>query len=417
MPALFEIVPATGDTAAELPDPDLPYYVMAREGLFLHRKTQIGKALIKEKTMPKSLGGVGQAAANGLFTWSGPKVPATIIAQATHFFRRIYDKYQTEAEVLITMHNETGAFRLFVPFQRVNGAGVKSIYEPSHIDKNYTVVGTLHSHCYFSAFHSGTDSADASDMDGIHFTLGMLQNNPPEIVCMVAMNGVEFHYKNVSEIAELDYTADTAPEWWDQYVYPAATQSAKPKGLNVITQAQWDEFRGLVNTRKPHGPTGPKATHHYNWPNYQPNRSAWLPSEDRLLTLSDIYVASFDRGDYGPLTESRLFNSRQRKELRRHHFTSKATSLEAEQVRLDHALDEALDTKVLDLNEYNTCTASQMDDITYWQRFFIERLSNLATILSILGVTLDYKVTLRKPTPTVDGQVGMIEMIAAQKDD
>ena len=189
MPELFEIVALNKDGYENVPTPDNgPFYLKADEGDYIHRETQIGTVLlpVAKAKFPK-LGRVGYK--DGMFNWTQEKVPADIISQAHNFFARIFEKHHSEAEVLITMNDETKEFRLFVPYQRVSHMGVKSIHEPSHISRGWNVVGTLHSHCDFGAFHSSTDSGDASDMDGVHFTIGKVNSEQPEIVAMVTMAG------------------------------------------------------------------------------------------------------------------------------------------------------------------------------------------------------------------------------------
>jgi hypothetical protein len=50
------------------------------------------------------------------------------------------------------------------------------------------MVGTIHSHCNFSAFHSGTDTHDEETFDGIHITLGHVDRKEFSMVASVAVN-------------------------------------------------------------------------------------------------------------------------------------------------------------------------------------------------------------------------------------
>jgi hypothetical protein len=51
------------------------------------------------------------------------------------------------------------------------GVSVKYI-RPSSDEDLGLPVGTIHSHCDFGAFHSGTDHEDESTFDGLHVTFG-----------------------------------------------------------------------------------------------------------------------------------------------------------------------------------------------------------------------------------------------------
>ena len=45
------------------------------------------------------------------------------------------------------------------------------------LSEGYTIFGTIHSHCDFSAFHSGIDDADEHGFDGVHVTIGNVNGN------------------------------------------------------------------------------------------------------------------------------------------------------------------------------------------------------------------------------------------------
>jgi proteasome lid subunit RPN8/RPN11 len=417
MPELFEVIVNTTEGIDHLPKPNVPHYVLAKEGMYLHRGTQIGSVLLREYKTPTSLQPTGYP--NGVFLWEGPEIPGKIISQATDFFKRIFDKHGTEAEVLITMHNETREFRLFVPFQRTSHGGVKSIFEPTHIDKNYTIVGTLHSHCDFSAFHSGTDSADASDMDGVHFTIGMLKRDTPEIVAMVTMGGKQFHYKEPSTIAEIVWDADTAPLWWDQYIFPANTESQKPKSLKSLTQDQWNEFRGLA-TPKPK--TQPNTTNATGWSmgdygryGYTPHGpSSWQPSEDKKPVNTAVdYINKYMGTISQPLSESKKFNKRRR------HYNQPVWSMEGslanyrtqEEILIDLALDDAETTNVINQDDYDGATLAQMASIEFWQLLFSCKIEAISDILDTLGMKVEYSIKPKDIKQPVTGQTALSDTL------
>jgi hypothetical protein len=50
------------------------------------------------------------------------------------------------------------------------------------------MVGTIHSHCDFSAFHSGTDEADESTFDGVHLTFGHVNSDKFSIASSIVFN-------------------------------------------------------------------------------------------------------------------------------------------------------------------------------------------------------------------------------------
>lgn len=375
MPEFLEIVAMPDAGMEALPTPEMPYYVHAQEGYFLYRETQIGTVLVLDKTVKPNVGKLGFP--KGIFNWTAPRIPGSIISQAHDFFKRIYTKYNSEAEVLITMHNDTKAFRLFVPYQRVSGAGVKSAYEPTHIHKDYTVVGTIHSHCNFSAFHSGTDSDDASDMDGVHFTIGHNMREIPEIVAMVAMNGEEFHYKDPSNIADIVYKENTAPAWWDDYVFPASAPAAKPKGLKSLTEAQWDEFRGLVQKKQKAHVTAvstwsgnPHNANPWGFDIASENGRAWKNGWNRPApTLS-----------YVPTKETMDFNRNQGRK-----------GTEDWSLILD-VTEMGIQTGIFNDKDFNKEPYTAQGIRDYWSDLLISRIEAGLDLLDSLGVVVNFEM-------------------------
>ena len=279
-----DIIPLMSDEWLDLPDVQVPYYVDAKNGYYLHTRTDAGRWVTPAGKLPPRLKALSTQAGVGYF--DGLRIPASIYAQAVHFFRRVYDAHHTEAEVLITQHNETKEYRLFVPTQRVSHGGVVSMYKAAHVDPAYLVVGTFHSHCDFSAYHSSTDEGDARDMDGIHGTIGYLKRDEPELALMVASRGVLFHYKNPEDVVDTsDLTAGTSPEWWDRFmVFGAPKEEDRPTWVDNQT---WDRWMGRP---KPKPVT--QQQHHQNWTGFQapswtkhqPETPTGWPDDEDLAT-------------------------------------------------------------------------------------------------------------------------------------
>lgn len=245
-----EVLPLMTDSWKDLPNSNTPYYVVAADGTYLHRKTALGRGIVRHTKTPAKLKRTGFF--NGNFVFEANEIPATIYAQAVSFFKRIWDEHKTEAEVIITQHRETLEYRLFIPHQRVSHGGVYSIYNPRHIDPMYLVVGTFHSHCNFNPYHSSTDEGDARDMDGIHGTIGYLDREVPEMALMVAMNGQMFHFKEpfTDVVDTTDLNAMTAPRWWDTFVlFGTITDADRERIAPYAEDIDWEKFMGRY--RKP----------------------------------------------------------------------------------------------------------------------------------------------------------------------
>lgn len=124
------------------------------------------------------------------------------------YFKAIYDKYGTEACVLLMFNNETKEWRTLKVLQIGASAGsvtyiypsngpsknkpkTKEIFEDKRLSKlqlkvwdkyqelykeGFRIIGTIHSHGNMNAFHSGTDDNDEYNFDGLHITIGKVNS-------------------------------------------------------------------------------------------------------------------------------------------------------------------------------------------------------------------------------------------------
>lgn len=210
-PGLFEIVPLSGDPL-ELPAPDNgPYYVAAKNGMFAMQHTHWGRYLVPVATV-NHLPEIKDA----VFWNDIPKMPATLIGQVLSFFQAIYAARKSEAMVDLTWSPEKG-YRAFVPPQRASGGGVEATRNWEHIHGLH--VGTIHSHCMMTAFHSTTDEHDADGHNGLHITIGRVATDKPEYAVMFSHNGHRWD-KNftIEDVVDGPITPVQHPVWWEKFV-------------------------------------------------------------------------------------------------------------------------------------------------------------------------------------------------------
>ena len=177
-----------------VPDSKFPFYVLASDGLFLHRRNILGRGIVKIKSLPEHFPKLGET---GWFEFEAPVIPAPLCASIVDFFRRIFEKHHSEAEVILLLNYETNEWSVMVPTQKVSYSGVDSRIDPLKVPEKNLIAGTMHSHCDFGAFHSGVDTGDADDMDGIHFTIGHINSDTPQVASMVSLNKVQFENINL----------------------------------------------------------------------------------------------------------------------------------------------------------------------------------------------------------------------------
>lgn len=160
------------------------YYVVAKGGIFLHKDNGLIEATVKVDTIP-FLKEVAPSARLRL-----PKLPPQLMVQALLFFRRVYRLYASEAMVLLHYSSDQCRYVLHCPQQQVGPASIN--YNSGERFDGFQLVGTIHSHASMSAFHSGIDDADEQHFDGLHITIGCLDQPYFKVSCSIVVNGQRF---------------------------------------------------------------------------------------------------------------------------------------------------------------------------------------------------------------------------------
>lgn len=172
------------DGKTELPK-DGTYYVLTQDGVYLSKDTGLIRAMVKVDKI-SFLQKLEAKAELRL-----PKIPSEIIVKPLLFFRRVFETHHSEAGILLYYSKEQNAYAIDAPEQEVSAAAVD--YEvQSRYDEGFNLVGTIHSHCDFAAFHSGVDVHDEKDFDGIHITIGRVDQPYFTISCTIVVNNNRF---------------------------------------------------------------------------------------------------------------------------------------------------------------------------------------------------------------------------------
>ena len=180
------------------------YYVIAQDGVYLHKDTGLIQATVKVNKI-SFLNPLMATATVRL-----PVIPPHLAAQALLFFRRVFVVRHSEA-VLLIHFSESDGYVLTCPKQDVSFAMVD--YEPTERIDGYRLVGSFHSHCNFGAFHSGVDVADEVTFDGLHITIGRVDQPYPTLSTTTVVNDNRFAMdpENViSGLHKVDYTPSPA---------------------------------------------------------------------------------------------------------------------------------------------------------------------------------------------------------------
>lgn len=268
----LDIVNPPAETAL-LPDPEVPYFVPTARGWFVHKLTTFGKVFVPTN-VPTHLPTLTKAFTPTL------KVPGRLVGQAHSFFRVVFASWGTESAVLITRNHTTGEWRLFIPEQYVSRGGVQQRFNPEHIAPGWDVVGSIHSHCNFGAFHSGTDTHDADDFDGFHMTIGHVDRDTPEYATMFAFNKQHFEvrFEDGVDVADIGTDRDrTAPAWWLRYVHANETAPwLKNRGVTVVRGGRQPGVTYVNGQPVGSGYTGPSVH-----PERDPDYARWWASGNK----------------------------------------------------------------------------------------------------------------------------------------
>jgi proteasome lid subunit RPN8/RPN11 len=182
-----------------LPDDDV-YYIVAKEGIFLKKKLGVMESIAPVKNI--SILNTVQTMARMHIA----KIPARDFASVMSFFREVYGIHHSEAVVLLFYKQERKKHKVIAPQQKVSGAGAD--YARGMTMEGMHMIGTIHSHADFSAFHSGTDSDDEKAFDGLHITIGHNGSPTQSITASIVSNGHRFIVDPLDYVEGLKLVSD-----------------------------------------------------------------------------------------------------------------------------------------------------------------------------------------------------------------
>jgi hypothetical protein len=213
---MFPIVEA-GSPALE--GTSLPAFVVARDGLYLRKRSLLGLSQTKVDRVAHLPRG------KAFLDYRLPKLHSELVGQVVAFFRAVYEHQQTEAIVLLLWRADH--FELLVPAQSATSVSVRHKLDPSSLSAGSRLVGTIHSHGAFSAFASATDEDDEADLDGLHVVVGDLLRRKPSFSAALVVDGHRFMAR-LSQVLERPGAIVPPPDEWLSRVKVAPPPRIKP---------------------------------------------------------------------------------------------------------------------------------------------------------------------------------------------
>jgi hypothetical protein len=227
------------DGTSQVPPEATRAMIVASDGIFQLKRIVLGGLPVIEAVTRMGEGWDG----DGLLPWGGPslrlgfaeKIPQIVLQQAVSFFRAVFDRFQTEAIVLLWYAPgapEGQRWQIMAPEQTVDPAHCH-YDDPGAAPSGWYCAGTIHSHGGMGSFHSGVDDHDEDHRDGIHITVGRV-NSLVEFAVSVMVNGERFKLELADVVAGVQPTAFPA-EWLERVTKPA------PPPAPIM---QWSGLRG-----------------------------------------------------------------------------------------------------------------------------------------------------------------------------
>ena len=219
----------------------LPAFVVAREGVYLRKRTLLGTSQTRAERVAHLPAG------RESLDYALPPVPADVVGRAVGFFRAVYRLHRTEAAVLLVWRD--GVFDLVVPAQKVTAVSVAFDVRDGDVPPGWRVVGSMHSHGAYGAYASTTDEDDEAELDGLHVVVGELDKHRIGYAAAVVVDGVRFALK-ANRLFERPRRFVEPPEDWLARV-TVAPPPRRPKGKPSIAEWTGRGFRPSDEIARP----------------------------------------------------------------------------------------------------------------------------------------------------------------------
>ena len=208
-------------------------YIVAKNGLFVKKKLGIMESITPVKDVPSLEYEVVPYAKMKL-----PKIPKPVFCSIFSVFRKVYELYRSESTALLFYNEKKKKFKVGIPYQKVSFASVEAVKMGS--PQGYITVASVHSHCNFSAFHSGTDITDEEYIEGLHITIGNVDEDQFSLVASIVSNKKRFKVDPLDFINGVDENLETENSKLKYLVVGGYVENYNPEWLNFISGTKYE---------------------------------------------------------------------------------------------------------------------------------------------------------------------------------
>lgn len=250
---MFEFPVVIKDTEDAFPNDDFGY-IVTKSGVKIWRNTNVMRSITKYKGKISHL-----KEEEDFADMNTPMMDSSILHIVTSFFRDVYIIHNSESVVLIHYNPKTKEYYIEAPKQEVGHSSVHK-YDSTFRQNDFLNIGTIHSHSNFGAFHSGTDVKDEECREGLHITIGNVDDDEPTICASVVakkkrfpkcpymfFQGVEFETYELYKSERIKFKYDSSyqynVDWLDnvekkQYQYKSRTRYVWNKKKGKIVEVE-----------------------------------------------------------------------------------------------------------------------------------------------------------------------------------
>lgn len=225
-----------GDEDPVWPGDERLAYLVARGGLYRCRQNEFFRSCVRAPEGPSEL--PPQAP---FFEPRFPRIPAALIERAVGFFSVVADLHGSEAAALFAWNRGRERVELIVPEQTATMGGLRwgdpypvgvHYRMPTDLPEDQVVFADIHSHVHAAAYASHTDKQDELHSAGLHFVVGRIHREPPELHVEAVVDGHRFLLQPGEVIEGYGARDEDVPQAWLDRVEIAA---AAP----VVYPASW----------------------------------------------------------------------------------------------------------------------------------------------------------------------------------
>jgi len=207
------------------------YYVLASDGLYLHRDTPLFRA-----SVPVAGGIPGLEPHGARLELRLPRLPVRLLERAVGFFRAVYDRWGGEG-ILILFYAPPAdgrgwRFALGAPPQMIRGrfeagrfhAELRLEYGAcARPASDFFKLGTFHSHADAAAGHSTIDQHDELYEAGLHLTAGAVHTDAPGFSAAFVVGQTRFALRADAILPPFRTRRRFPPSWLEQVTVACGT--------------------------------------------------------------------------------------------------------------------------------------------------------------------------------------------------